>query len=371
MFRQKKIGDRLPLSTGVGEGSHRLKKALKILLISVICFMLVVCPFSVAALDIDNLVFTPTTSKIWDVFGSGKTFNCTNIYSYQNSKHIRYDYDYLTSNDIKGSPFASYQYFNCQTQKYGTLKITMYCEFGNEDFGGIYFDSFNGLYDDSGNKIADFKVEEQGKYTLTYTGDFVGNYSLRAYFVPNWVNNNGLSFLLVDMSFSEKVKDTSKDIIDNDNKNTDKIVGAIENQKEQEKQEAQSSGNDSVDMVQGALSKYGTDNIFGILSAFVSPMQHNNTDCILTLPALKIPELKIDKYNITIPSITLLEKQQIIFSEGKDAYDNVLSKYFPRSVVLIIRWSLTITLYIFCYKEFYSLLQYVLTLRSGGNKDNE
>lgn len=185
--------------------------------------------------------------------------------------------------------------------------------------------------------------------------------------------NTFIAFNLVDppysggyFGFSDFVisypYDSSADIINNQNENTDKI---IENQNEnadkeiqaekdlyeQEKQEAEQSGDDSVD---GALSAMpnDSDGIIDSFGSFIGTMLHTNTDCTIDFPALKTPAIG------GLPSYTLSEKQPVNFNEFEEV--------IPKSILLIVRALLTIALIIFCYKELYSTIQYVVSLKKGG-----
>ena len=143
-------------------------------------------------------------------------------------------------------------------------------------------------------------------------------------------------------------------IIDNQNQNTDKEIQAEKDQYELEKQEAQKSGDESVD---GALSAMPNDSD-GIISSFdnlLSCMLHTNTNCNITFPELKTPAI------CGIPSYTVSKK--VMF--GIDQ----IPQYIPNSILYLVRALLTIALILYCYKELYSTIQYIVSLKKGGTDE--
>lgn len=141
-------------------------------------------------------------------------------------------------------------------------------------------------------------------------------------------------------------------IIDNQNENADKEIQAEKDLYEQEKQEAEQSGDDSVD---GALSSMPNDSegIIDSFGSFIGTMLHTNTDCSIDFPELKTPSIG------GLPSYTLSEKHPVNFNEFEEL--------IPKSIMLVVRALLTIALIIFCYKELYSTIQYVVSLKKGGS----
>lgn len=174
---------------------------------------------------------------------------------------------------------------------------------------------------------------------------------------PNSRGNFGFSDLTLSYEYdgSQAIIDNqnqnTQDIIDNQNANADKEIQAEQDLYEQEKQDAQQSGDESVD---GALESIpnDSDDIISGFDNFLSCMLHTETNCSIEFPALKTPAI------MGIPSYTLTEPTELNFNEFEEI--------IPKAVMLIVRALLTIALIIFCYKELYSTIQYVVTLKKGG-----
>ena len=122
---------------------------------------------------------------------------------------------------------------------------------------------------------------------------------------------------------------------------------------EQEKQETESSGNKGMDELASAVPDY-SGNVLQTFGALVNSMSHTNTDCVITMPEIKVP--KIGKY---FNEIVLLEEREIDIS----SYIN----YIPYMLVEIVRALFSSALILFCVKELYGILEYIFVLR-GGNR---
>lgn len=198
-------------------------------------------------------------------------------------------------------------------------------------------------------------------FTFTPSSDFTGFLNSYVTFGLADPPNSGGYFGFSDLTLSYEVDNTqqiidnqnknTQDIIDNQNANADKEIQAEQDLYEQEKQEAQQSGEESID---GALENMPNDSegIIDSFGSFIGTMLHTNTDCSIDFPELKTPAIG------GLPSYTLSEKQPVNFNEFEEL--------IPNSIMLIVRALLTIALIIFCYKELYSTIQYVVSLKKGG-----
>ncbi len=183
------------------------------------------------------------------------------------------------------------------------------------------------------------------------------NLCFRSYLPDYYWKYFGLSDLVLSYEYDgtqdiiDNQNQNTQDIIDNQNSNTDKEIQAEKDMYEQEKQEAQQSGDESID---GAMENMPNDSegIIDSFGSFIGTMLHTNTDCTIDFPALKTPAIG------GLPSYTLSEKQPVNFNEFEEV--------IPKSILLIVRALLTIALIIFCYKELYSTIQYVVSLKKGG-----
>lgn len=122
---------------------------------------------------------------------------------------------------------------------------------------------------------------------------------------------------------------------------------------DKEKEEAESSGNDSMDQLAEAVPNY-SDNVLEAFQNLVNSMSHNNTDCVITMPAIKVP--KINKY---FNEIVLMNEKEIDISNAVN--------YFPESLIEIIRGLFSAALILYCVKELYGILEYIFVL--GGNRN--
>lgn len=156
-------------------------------------------------------------------------------------------------------------------------------------------------------------------------------------------------------SITQNATDNANKIQQNQNDNTDKIIENQQQLQENEKNDAQSSGQGSVDDVSGAIE----DKSAGFISAIsnlVGSMSYNGTACAWSFPALKLPAI-----DGVMPEYQLTEEQPIDF----EFWVNKI----PADILLLVRSLLTIALIVFCFKELYGTISYVLTLKGGGNNE--
>lgn len=141
-------------------------------------------------------------------------------------------------------------------------------------------------------------------------------------------------------------------IIDNQDKNTQAIIDNQNEIQENERNEANTTGDDGVDEITSFIPN-DSDGFINALGDLVDAMSYNGTECNWTIPSVSIP--KIDGI---MPSIKLWDELEIPFEYwiGK----------IPSAIMTLIRSLLTIALIIYCFKELYSIISYVLTLKGGG-----
>ena len=96
-----------------------------------------------------------------------------------------------------------------------------------------------------------------------------------------------------------------------------------------------------------------TDDFSVVLQDFVESMSYEGTDCKFCFPAIIFP---------AIPGVTggfqLNEEKEVDFAE--------FFAMFPDPVFSLVRLLLTAALIIYCVKELYGMIQYVMTMRGGG-----
>ena len=133
----------------------------------------------------------------------------------------------------------------------------------------------------------------------------------------------------------------------------EKIFDYLQESQEKQKQEAQTQGNSSVSQGSSAIEDKGGD-FAGSLSSLTDSMSYTGTNCSWTFPTVKLPAIPG-----VMDEVTLIESQPIDFTFWVNA--------IPSGIMLIIQSVLTIGLIVYCFKELYSTIAYVLTLRKDDN----
>lgn len=144
-------------------------------------------------------------------------------------------------------------------------------------------------------------------------------------------------------------------VIENDDKNTQAIIDNQNQIQQNEKNETQTQGEDSVNDVSGAIE----DKSSGFVSAIgnlVNSMSYNGTACAWKFPALKLPAI-----DGVMGEIKLTDEKPIDFEYWVNK--------IPSNVLLLVRSLLTIALIVYCFKELYNTIAYVLTLKGGGSDE--
>lgn len=191
----------------------------------------------------------------------------------------------------------------------------------------------------------------------------------------------------VPVDVSGDIRNSTNDIMNNDNNNTNKIIDGqyaaaqqqmqnensntdkqieaeknntqsiIDNQNslaEQEKNETQQSGNSAVKGTENIPDK--SQGFISALGGLVTALSYNGTECSWTLPTIKIPAIP----NV-IGETVLTDEKEIDFSYWVEQ--------IPENILSLIRNLLSVSIIVFCFKELYDTISYVLTLKGGS--DNE
>lgn len=132
------------------------------------------------------------------------------------------------------------------------------------------------------------------------------------------------------------------------NNKLDEIIA----QPEQEKQEAGSTGNDAIDGLTSAIPA-DNDGVIAAMRKLSAAMSYTGTECKWKFPALYIPAID----GVT-PRIDLSGEKDINFTEWINA--------MPADVIEVVRIIATIALILYCFKELYNLIKYILTMKGGG-----
>lgn len=122
-----------------------------------------------------------------------------------------------------------------------------------------------------------------------------------------------------------------------------------------EQDRSQTAADNSVSKGNSAISDNSASVTSG-LSAFVQGLSYNGTACVWTMPRVYIPSI-----SGVIGETTLVPEQLINFGDWLDA--------LPSGVLVVVRSICSVAVIIFGFKEFYALIEYVLTLRGRGGDD--
>lgn len=132
----------------------------------------------------------------------------------------------------------------------------------------------------------------------------------------------------------------------------EKIFDWLNESKEEERQEVTTQGGNSVSQGSDAIQNSGQGFSDG-LGGLVSSMSYSGTECKWTFPEVRMPAIKG-----VMKETVLIEEQPIDFGVWIDA--------IPSNIMLLIRSVLTGALIIYCFKELYGTISYVLTLKGSG-----
>ena len=138
-------------------------------------------------------------------------------------------------------------------------------------------------------------------------------------------------------------------IINNQNNNTDKIIQSQEQLQENEKNEAQGSGNSAADDVTSVMPNK-SEGFMNAMQSFVGAMSTTNTDCKIKFPGIKVPALEG-----FFPDTELLSEQEVDISQAINL--------IPSAIMSLIQAITTVGLIVFCFKELYDTISEALTRR--------
>lgn len=134
------------------------------------------------------------------------------------------------------------------------------------------------------------------------------------------------------------------------NDKLDELIGAGE----KEKDEATDTGDDGVGEITDVIPDYSTGFIEG-MGNLVSALSYTGTECIWKFPQLYIPEMDGISGQISLTD----SEMDIDISQWVNS--------LPSALLTVVRSVLTIALILFCVRELYNTIQYVLTLKGGGS----
>lgn len=159
-----------------------------------------------------------------------------------------------------------------------------------------------------------------------------------------------------EYSVSEKLE-TIISMLRESGSNTEQAVdNANKKAEEREKQETQTSGDNATNDTTSAMPS-ADEGFANSLKTFVNSMSYNGTEALLPIPKTSIPAMA----GVT-DEITLIAAQDYDLSAA-------INQYIPETLLQLIRHLFTIALVLYCVYELYGLIQYVLTLKKGGEDE--
>ena len=238
--------------------------------------------------------------------------------------------------------------------------------------GNIYFPSlntysykFNVYFDESGSSALLYdiisKLSSSNNYdsnmadTLTRLLNQCTNANEQLTKVTSYLSS--IKSLLTDIEADIDIllEKYDKLIEEQEESNTwlEKIFDLLNKSKEEEKQEATTQGNSSTADGMDAIEDKGGD-FASSLGGLTGSMSYTGTEC-----AWEFPEVKLPAIPGVMDEIVLIQKQPIDFSMWVNA--------IPSSILVVVQSLCTIGLIVYCFKELYSTIAYVLTLRKDDN----
>lgn len=140
----------------------------------------------------------------------------------------------------------------------------------------------------------------------------------------------------------------------NQDKNTDKVIQNQKDLQEKEKKDSEDGGNSSSKKAQDSIPQVDGGFLTAIKS-LVNSMSYTGIEAKLPIPKAYIPALAGMEETVLIP------EQEYDMSQA-------ITDYVPTTLLTLIKHLFTIALVLFCVKELYGLIQYVLTLKGGGKE---
>lgn len=132
----------------------------------------------------------------------------------------------------------------------------------------------------------------------------------------------------------------------------EKIYNFFAEKDEKDKEAATQQGNQSTSDVTDVIQD-DSAGFVDSLGGLTSSMSYSGTECSWTFPTVKLPAI-----SGVMDEVTLIESQEIDFTYWVNS--------IPSGILLLIQSVCTVALIIFCFKELYGTIEYVLTLRKGG-----
>lgn len=284
----------------------------------------------------DKLTFQPFCSSV----GCDVVLCC---YDWQDNLHVL-NVSYLP---------AGTQTFEIYSDNYSATPIHGYCVGGNAHISQYSQLNYVSVPTIHWNESVDAsQLDEQMARIMSSLNNIDSDTSTMISQLENIYNQNvATNQKLEDLKyFTNLIKQEQEE----SNTWLEKIFNWLKDSPEQEKQEAQTQGNQSTSDATTAI----TDNSQGFidsLGGLANSMSYSGTNCSWTFPAITLPAIPG-----VMPGYQLTSEKPIDFSYWVNQ--------IPANLLLLIQSLLTLALIIYCFKEVYGTISYVLTLRGGGSE---
>lgn len=186
-------------------------------------------------------------------------------------------------------------------------------------------------------------------------GTYAGTCSVTAYELSDKEASQYLGVDDIENALERQIvlQEKSNELHEESNTWLEKIFNYLNESQEQQKQEAQTQGNSSVSQGSSAIEDKGAG-FTQSLGNLTSSMSYTGTQCAWEFPQVKLPAIAG-----VMGEIVLIEKQPIDFAVWVNA--------IPSDILLVVQSLCTAGLIIYCFKELYDTIAYVLTLRKDDN----
>lgn len=326
----------------------KVKKIIAVI-VCVVCIFATLC-VSVSAANVSGITVSGHDARMY-IYNYG-TF-------YTSAKNQGNDIFYHFTNPASDTIQCEFSaWFTLSDYIYGTIELSF------TSSGKVYnFDSFNGLYNGNTSEKLCTLTYDSNSYYASYTGYIPTLLELRSYFqftgedvlISIKITDIKIDRLVDTQTIINNQNENTDKITQNNDKNTDKIIDNQNQLQENEKNEAETQGQGSVDEISGAIEDKSA-NFVSAISNLAGSMSYEGTACAWSFPALKLPAIEG-----VMPEYQLTEEKPIDF----EFWVNKI----PADILLLVRSLLTIALIGYCFKELYGTISYVLTLKGGGNNE--
>lgn len=200
-------------------------------------------------------------------------------------------------------------------------------------------------------------VYEEGEITFTLS-NFTMDFSVAAlYRLQQQTGKNSAVLSSIETELRQQGQTIEEFVTEQQktNEKLDKLPGEIGDEMqgviENEKQEAESSGNDFVDEILDALPDPSAD-VLVALKRLTDAMAYTGTDAVLPIPALVLPGID-----------GLFPETEIWGGASFDFGEYIIM--LPSTLLSLVRSLFTIAIVIFCALELKGIISYCLTLRES------